>query len=498
MGEVIRTAGLVGGGVIGAGWAARFLLNGIDVAIYDPDPEIGRKVETVLAGARRAWSKLIPANMPAEGKFRLATSVEDAVIGADFVQESLPEREDLKIEILARIDRATRPDVVIGSSTSGLLPTRLQSGMAHPERLVVGHPFNPVYLLPLVEICGGEKTSAETKERAAAFYASLGMHPLQVRKEIDGFIADRLLEALWREALWLVNDGIATTEEIDDAVRFGAGLRWSFMGTFLIYRMAGGEAGMRHFLEQFGPALKLPWTKLEAPELTDTLIDLVADQSDDQAAGVSIRELERTRDNALVAVLSGLRGQDYGAGRTLADYARQLMQQAPAVSAPVDESQPLALHEADVAPDWIDYNGHMTEHRYLQVFGDTTDALLRHIGVDADYLANGGSWFTVETHIRHLGETKAGDRLRATSQVMGADTKRLHVFHSLFRVSDSELVATAEQMLLHVDAGTGRAGAATGVPLQKVLALASAQAGLDAPDGSGRRIALPAAALNAA
>lgn len=486
----VRTAGLVGGGVIGAGWAARLLLNGIDVAIYDPDPEIGRKVDTVLAGARRAWAKLIPGGMPTEGAFRLATSVEDAVAAADFVQESLPEREDLKIEILARIDRATRPDVLIGSSTSGLLPTRLQSGMAHPERLVVGHPFNPVYLLPLVEICGGEKTSEETCRRAAVFYASLGMHPLHVRKEIDGFIADRLLEALWREALWLVNDGIATTEEIDDAVRYGAGLRWSFMGTFLIYRMAGGEAGMRHFLAQFGPALKLPWTKLEAPELTDALIDRVAEQSDDQAAGVSIRELERTRDDALVAVLSGLRGQDYGAGRTLADYARRLMEHAGSSAVPLDETQPLPLHEADVAAEWIDYNGHVTEHRYLQVFGDTTDALLRHIGVDADYLANGGSWYTVETHIRHLGETKAGDRLIAATQVVGADEKKLHVFHSLRRASDDALVATAEQMLLHVDAGTGRAGPAGGEPARRVAALATAHAGLPAPDGAGRRISL--------
>jgi carnitine 3-dehydrogenase len=489
MREAIRKAGLVGGGVIGAGWAARFLLNGIDVAIYDPDPEIGRKVETVLAGARRAWTKLIPGGMPAEGQFRLASSVEDAVTDADFVQESLPEREDLKIEILARIDAATRPDVVIGSSTSGLLPTRLQSAMVHPERLVVGHPFNPVYLLPLVEICGGAKTSDDTKTRAAAFYTSLGMHPLHVRKEIDGFIADRLLEALWREALWLVNDGIATTEEIDDAVRFGAGLRWSFMGTFLIYRMAGGEAGMRHFLAQFGPALKLPWTKLEAPELTEDLIDRVSEQSDDQAAGTSIRELERTRDDALVAVLTGLRGQDYGAGRTLADYARLLMANTPA--AVVVESAPLALHEADVVAEWIDYNGHMTEHRYLQVFGDTTDALLRHLGVDADYLARSGSWFTVETHIRHLGETKAGDHLRATTQVIGADAKRLHVFHALYRASDGEQVATAEQMLLHVGAGTGRAGPALGEPAERVAALAAAHASLPSPEGAGRKIVMP-------
>lgn len=489
--ETIRKAGLVGGGVIGAGWAARLLLNGIDVAIFDPDPEIGRKVDTVLAGAKRAWDKLVPGALPAPGTLRLATSIEDAVTDADFVQESLPEREDLKIEILGRIDRATRPDVVIGSSTSGLLPSRLQSGMAHPERLVVGHPFNPVYLLPLVEVCGGALTSEETCARAEAFYRSLGMHPLRVRKEIDGFIADRLLEALWREALWLVNDGVATTQEIDDAVRFGAGLRWSFMGTFLIYRVAGGEAGMRHFLAQFGPALKLPWTKLEAPELTEALIDTVAGQSDDQAAGVSIRDLERTRDDALVGVLSALRNQDYGAGQTLAAYVRRLMENAPALTGEaIDESHPLALHVANVVPEWIDYNGHMTEHRYLQVFGETTDALLRHVGVDAAYLADGGSWYTVETHIRHLGETHAGDMLKASTQILGADAKRIHVFHSLTRASDGALVASAEQMLLHVSAQTGRAAPATGEPARRVAALALAQASLPAPDGAGRRIAL--------
>ena len=196
--------------------------------------------------------------------------------------------------------------------------------MTHPERFVVGHPFNPVYLLPLVEVCGGEKTSDEAKQAAIARYSAIGMRPLHVRKEIDGFIADRLLEALWREALWLVNDGVATTTEIDDAIRFGAGLRWSFMGTFLIYRMAGGEAGMRHFLAQFGPALKLPWTKLEAPELTSELIDKVSSQSDEQAAGVSIRDLEIRRDDCLIAVLSALRASEFGAGEVVGAYERRL------------------------------------------------------------------------------------------------------------------------------------------------------------------------------
>ena len=324
--------GLVGGGVIGAGWAARFLLNGHDVAIFDPDPEIGRKLEAVIGNARRAHAMLFPGLPAPEGRLTIASSVAEAVSDADFVQESLPEREDLKQTKLAAIEQAAAPEGVIASSSSGLLPTRLQSAMAHPERFVVGHPFNPVYLLPLVEVCGGEKTSDAAKQAAIQLYSAIGMRPLHVRKEIDGFIADRLLEALWREALWLVKDGIATTEEIDDAIRFGAGLRWSFMGTFLIYRMAGGEAGMRHFLAQFGPALKLPWTKLEAPELTDELIDLVSAQSDDQADGASIRELETRRDDCLIAVLSALRASDFGAGKVVGDHARRLRDQTPAAA----------------------------------------------------------------------------------------------------------------------------------------------------------------------
>jgi carnitine 3-dehydrogenase len=315
--------GLVGGGVIGAGWAARFLTEGHDVAVYDPDPELARKLDAVLAAARRARTQLYPDAKSAEGRLTLAASVEAAVAEADFVQESLPEREDLKQSVLKAIDASTNARV-IASSTSGLLPTRLQLAMANPERFVVGHPFNPVYLLPLVEVCGGEKTALATKTAAMALYATVGMRPLHVRKEIDGFIADRLLEALWREALWLVNDGVATTEEIDDAIRFGAGLRWSFMGTFLIYRMAGGEAGMRHFLAQFGPALKLPWTRLEAPELTEALIDMVAAQSDAQAGAAGIRDLEARRDACLVAILDALRAQDFAAGSTIAAHQRRL------------------------------------------------------------------------------------------------------------------------------------------------------------------------------
>lgn len=301
--------GLLGGGVIGGGWAARFLLHGSDVTVYDPAPGAEQTVADVLANARIAFQAL-ELDLPAEGQLTFAATPEDAVRDADFVQESAPERLELKQELMARACAACPAGVVMASSTSGLMPSRICDEMPHRERFVVGHPFNPVYLLPLVEIVAGELTTPETVERAAGVYRSVGMRPLIVRREIDGFIADRLQEALWREALWLVNDGIATVEEVDDAIRLGPGLRFAFMGPFLTYRMGGGEGGMRHFLEQFGPSLQWPWTKLmDVPDLTDELIDTIAAQSDAQAAGRSQQELQRMRDRNIVAVLRALGDQ---------------------------------------------------------------------------------------------------------------------------------------------------------------------------------------------
>ena len=493
----IRSIGLIGAGVIGAGWAARFALAGHDVRLYDPDPETGRKVAAVLDNARRAQTRMLGALLPREGTVHIATSLADAVADADFIQESLPEIETLKIRVLGEIEAAARPDAVIASSTSGLLPSRLQAAMAHPGRFVVGHPFNPVYLLPLVEICGGDATTAQTKALATALYTACGMQPLQVRVEIDGFIADRLLEALWREALWLVNDGVATTAEIDDAIRYGAGLRWSFMGTFLTYRLAGGEAGMRHFLAQFGPALKLPWTKLVACELTDELTDRVAQQSDDQAAGIGLRAYEQKRDDCLVDVMTALRANDFAAGATLGAYADRLAAQAataagPAAAGPVaDIDGAPVLLATRVDAGWIDYNGHMTEWAYLKVFGDTTDVLLAQIGAGADYVAGGHSFYTVESHLRHLGQARLGEALRVTTQVLGADARRLHVFHTMTG-GDGGVIATAEHMLVHVDAAAERAAPMLPAVADAVAALAAAQAGLARPDAAGRSIGLPA------
>jgi len=486
----VRKAALIGGGVIGAGWAARLIENGIDVVLCDPDPEVERKVGEVLANADRAYAKLTMAPRGRRGSISFTTDVEAAVRDADFVQESTPEREELKIPLLARIDRVARPDVIIASSTSGLLPTRLQSAMAHPQRFTVGHPFNPVYLLPLVEICGGERTSIEIKERAAAFYERIGMRPLQVRKEIDGFIADRLMEAMWRESLHLVDEGVATAEELDDAIRFGAGLRWSFMGNFLIYRIAGGEQGMRHFMAQFGPALKLPWTKLEAPELTEGLLDRIVAQSDEQAGPQSIRALERLRDDCLIAVMQGLQAQDWGAGQVLKRYAAKLYDTGlgqPEIDA-IDLTRPLALYRTRIPTDWLDYNGHVNESRYLQLFSDSCDALLRLIGLDQDYLAKGFSWFTVETHIMHKDEAHAGDPVAVTIQMLAADAKRMHIFQTATREADGVVVATGEQMLLHVDTKAGRACPAEPAMQEKLLRIAAAQAELPRPTEVGRHV----------
>lgn len=298
----------LGTGVIGAGWIARALARGLTVRAWDPAPGAEAALRTRLANA---WPALQAQGLaPAASLERLSfhTDLDAAVASADVIQESAPERLELKRELHAQVSRAARPDALICSSTSGLLPSDFYAGALHPERCLVGHPFNPVYLLPLVEVVGGRQTSAANLERAEAFYRELGMRPLRVRKEVPGFIADRLLEALWREALHLVNDGVATTGEIDDAIRYGAGLRWSFMGTFLTYTLAGGPAGMRHFMQQFGPALKLPWTYLEAPELTDGLIDAVVEGTQAQQGDLELAALERYRDDCLLAVQAAIAG----------------------------------------------------------------------------------------------------------------------------------------------------------------------------------------------
>jgi carnitine 3-dehydrogenase len=315
----IEQAAVVGCGVIGAAWASRMLLNGVNVALSDPSPNAEKILTEVLANAVAAYDDLgLPTNM--QGEYRIASSVADAVAAAQFIQEAVPERPDIKAAVLAEIEVAAPVDTIIGSSTSGIKPSTMQQTMTHPERLVVGHPYNPVYLLPVVEVVAGERTPIENVRRAQGIYAGIGMRPIHVRVEIDAFVGDRLLEAVWREALWLVNDGVATTQEIDDIMTHGFGLRWAQMGLFETYRVSGGEGGFRHFVDQFGPTLEWPYSKLtDTPDFTPELVDTLVEQSDAQSGMRSIRELERTRDRNLVGFLKVLETNNWGAGTTVAE-----------------------------------------------------------------------------------------------------------------------------------------------------------------------------------
>ncbi len=474
-----KTAAIIGGGVIGGGWAARFLLNGWDVRVFDPDPEAERKIGEVLANARRSYPGLFDQGVPAEGTLTFHDAMSDAVEGAAWIQESVPERLEIKQKVYQTLQAACDPNAVIGSSTSGFKPSELQSCATRPEQIVVCHPFNPVYLLPLVEVVGTDKNPPDFMDHVAAIIESIAMHPLRVRKEIDAHIADRFLEAVWREALWLVKDGIASTEEIDNAIRYGFGIRWAQMGLFETYRVAGGEAGMKHFMAQFGPALKWPWTKLmDVPDFTDELVDLIAGQSDEQSGMHSIRDLERIRDNNLVAMMRALKAQDWGAGALLNKAERAKTE--PALDGLVETVRRV------VPLDWTDYNGHMNEARYLQAFGDATDRFMEIIGCDADYIATGGSYFTAETHIRHVDEVHAGDEIHIDTYLAVGEGKKMQLFHQMY--AGGRLLATGEHFLIHVSLQSRKPSEPAAAILEKLGAIRATHAALPMPDGQGRAV----------
>ncbi len=439
-----KQVAIIGGGVIGGGWLARFLLNGWDVNLFDPDPEAKRKISAVLENARYALPMLYETALPEEGRLTFCDTIADAVRDASYIQESVPERLDIKQRVFAEIQHYCREDAVLGSSTSGFKPSELQAGSKRAEQIIVCHPFNPVYLLPLVEMVPSDETAPHILEATQRMLSAVGFYPLHVKNEIDAHIADRLLEAVWREGLWLIHDGIATTEEIDDAIRYGFGLRWAQMGLFETYRIAGGEAGMAHFISQFGPALKWPWTKLmDVPELSDALIDKIAAQSDAQSAHLSIRELERVRDNNLVAMMRALKQQDNAAGKLINAHEKTIKKKAAA-------SQNLRTIDRIIPVDWTDYNGHMNESRYGQVFSDAADTVLASFGVDDAYIKAGYSYFTVETSIKYLAETHAGEAVFVDTEIILAQGKKLKLTHQMKRAKDGEVLAKCEQFLLHV------------------------------------------------
>jgi carnitine 3-dehydrogenase len=490
----VKTLGLLGTGVIGGGWAARALHFGIDVVAADVNPQMEDWIRGAVANAEGALAQLTLAPLPRKGTLSFTTDMDAMARQVDFIQENIPEQLELKQRVLAGVSRQAPPEVVIASSTSGLLPSDLQRDMHAPERFLVAHPFNPVYLLPLVELVGGKHTSAAALDAASAYLTYIGMHPLRVRREVPGHLTDRLQEAIWREILHMVSEGVATTGELDDSIVYGPGLRWAGMGTNLIYHLAGGESGMRHMLRQFGPCLKWPWTKLEAPELTESLIDAMVAGTQAQAAGRSIRELERLRDDYLVAIQQVLKNFNIGAGATLRALEARLYETAAAARARPDaEHDPwLWRLETQVRPEWIDYHGHMTDSRYLQVFGDAADAVFRHVGVDDAYRKSGRALYSVEAHLTHRAEARALEALYVTTRVLEVDDKRVRLFHSLHRRRDEALVATAEQLYLHVSAPPGRASSMDSAVRTRLAGLESAQAHLPPPPEAGRLAGKPA------
>ncbi len=488
----IKTIGIVGAGVIGAGWAARALARGYDVIAWDPGPNAGDILRAKIANAWPALINIGWAQTDTPPAIRFTDDLEELAKASDFIQESAPERIDLKRKLHADLDKHAAPHVVIASSSSGLLPSEIQADCAHPERIIIGHPFNPVYLLPLCELVAGAKTGAAAIDTGEAFYKTLGMQTLRVRKEIDAYLSDRLQEAIWREGLHMINEGIATTGDLDAAIMYGPGLRWAFMGTFHTFHLAGGDAGMRHMLEQFGPALKLPWCNMEAPELTEELIDKVVDGCKEHAGDRSIQEWEQLRDDCLIGIMQTLRQHDIASGRTLAEdeAARFAAVDYTCWQAGDDVATPLALYQSTVRPNWIDYNGHMTESAYLEAFGYATDALFRYIGDDEAYRAAGHSFYTVESHINYFKEVGSGEPLKFTTQLLGLDEKRMHIFHAMHHGLSGDLLCTTEQMLLHVDTKAERACPILPDAYTALQAIMSAHAGMDTPEQVGRQMAV--------
>lgn len=301
-GEVTCVA-CIGGGTIGSGWAAQFLAAGLDVVGWDPAPDGEARMRRLVDAAWPALSQLGLAEGASRERLHYAGSLTEAAANADFVQESAPELSALKTGLLAEIDAAASPEVIIASSTSGLDMSELQSQCARPERTVVGHPFNPVYMVPLVEVAPGRRTSEESVQWACRFYESVGKSAVVCAEGLYGFLANRLQVAMFREALHMVESGKATVEDLDRCISEGPGLRWAIMGPFLTFHLGGGEGGMRHFLKHMeGEEWNAPYTRLDAPPLTSELREEIIAGCDRLAAGRSVAELAEERDRCLIAI----------------------------------------------------------------------------------------------------------------------------------------------------------------------------------------------------
>ncbi len=297
---MVKKIAVIGTGVIGTGWIIRCLAHNLKVIAYDKDPKLKKKIVEEIKRASPFVKKLFNKKKINLKNFQYVTSLEVAIKNADFIQENAIENYKIKTKLMNLIGKYAKNNAIISSSSSGLLPTKIYSKCKNPSRTMIGHPFNPVYLCPGVEVVAGKKTKTKFLNKANKFYKSISMNPIIVKKELPGYLADRLQEALWREGLHIINEGYATTKDLDRAIEDGPGLRWSLMGTFLTFHLAGGKLGMKHMLEQFGPALKLPWTKLKAPKLSKKLSSRVISGTKSQAKGKSVAMISSIRDEYLV------------------------------------------------------------------------------------------------------------------------------------------------------------------------------------------------------
>ena len=297
---MIKKIAVIGTGVIGTGWIIRFLAHNKKVIAYDKNLKLKKKIINEIKSSWPHIKKLFNKKKLNLNNFEYVNSIKEAVKSADFIQENAVENYKIKTQLMYEIGKYSKPNAIISSSSSGLLPTKIYSRCKFPDRTIIGHPFNPVYLCPGIEVVPGKKTHKKFLNKANKFYKSISMNPIMVKKELPGYLADRLQEALWREALHIVNEGYASTKDLDRAIEDGPGLRWSLMGTFLTFHLAGGKSGMKHMLKQFGPALKLPWTKLKAPKLSKKLSSRIIKGTKQQAKGKSVAMISNIRDEYLV------------------------------------------------------------------------------------------------------------------------------------------------------------------------------------------------------
>jgi carnitine 3-dehydrogenase len=305
----IRRIAIVGTGVIGASWAAHYLARGFDVVATDPAPNAGENLRKYVD---EAWDQAMVLGLtPGGSQSRLSftSKMQEALANADFVQENAPERPEFKIKLFADMDAATPVDSIIASSSSGITPSVMQSHCQHPERVLVGHPFNPPHIVPLVEVVGGTKTSAEAIQQAVEFYASIGKKPIVLNKELPGHVANRLQAALYREIMYLIQQGVLSVADADDAVSYGPGLRWGVMGPSLQFHLGGGAGGIKHFIDHLMDPMAALIKTLGTPDVNPELKKTIADGVLREAGNHSVEQLAQDENKLLVGLIR-LRSQE--------------------------------------------------------------------------------------------------------------------------------------------------------------------------------------------